>query len=375
MNAQEIQAIRTTGRVMGGFSMVCGLITMYALSRLLTSPTNGNKHHPKLTGTHSYFTLLLVSSAGDCLNAMGHSVFSLALPLNTNHTTSTNVHVPGADICVAQGFVLELSSAISVVFSSLGAIEMYNIRPQLTHTQYHWQQQRRLTLSVPGWQRRLTSLLLAGFSVVVVQVSLAGGLYGYGHEAPGSAPWCWVNISTATEAFVSMYALAFLSIFIIIGSTVAYLRHIHTKLLRRSVGDVRRARRTFAKLSVFPCIYLVAWTPAFVNRLLVPFVKYTADDKFLFLTLFVVFLSSLGTLNFLFLSCMNRQVRKFLPGWRYCCAAANQIDEDGGTRTTRSDSRLEIAMKVWDSSSDEEEEGGEVEVINPVMEMQNLRVQ
>ena len=117
----------------------------------------GNKHHPKLTGTHTYFTLLLVSIGGDCLNAMSCSVFSWTLPeVNTNRTMSTNL--PGADYssCVAQGFVMQLSSAISIVFSSLGALEMFNIRPQLSHTRSHWQQQHRLTLTVPFWQRRLT---------------------------------------------------------------------------------------------------------------------------------------------------------------------------------------------------------------------------
>ena len=70
---------------------------------------------------------------------------------------------------------------------------------------------------------------------------------------------------------------------------------------------------------------------------------------------------------------LYRFERNNLPRWRWrCCCAANAIDAGAGgtTRTARSDSRLESAMKVWDSSSDEEEEGNEVEVINPVMEMQ-----
>ena len=365
MNGEQIQSIRTVSRVAGGLSMCCGLTIWYALSRLLTSPTNGNKHHPKLTGTHSYFTLLLISTGGDCLTAIGHSVFSLALPLNTNRTMHTNL--PGADYpsCVAQGTVLELGAVISIVFSCLGALEMYNLRPQLINTNVY-------DPTVPFWQRRLTLLLLAGFTVVTVQVALAGGLYGFGNAHPGSTPWCWIKqISGATESFVALYALAFLSIFIIGGSTLGYLRHIHTKLLRRSVGDVRRARRTFAKLSVYPFIFLVAWTPAFISRILSFFVTFSTADKVVILTLHPAVRTSLGTLIFIFLSCMNRQVRNFLPGWQYCCAAT-YVDEDGdGTSRARSESRLESVMRVWDSSSDEEEEeGGDVEVINPVMDMQ-----
>ena len=61
MNDHQIQALRTTGEIAGSVSLFSGLVIMYALSRLLTSPTKSNDHHPKLTGTHTYFILLLVS--------------------------------------------------------------------------------------------------------------------------------------------------------------------------------------------------------------------------------------------------------------------------------------------------------------------------
>ena len=97
ITAQQIQTTRTAGQISGSISLICGLITVYALIRLLTSSTHTNKHHPKLTGTHSYFTLLLISTVGDCLVALSNSVFSLTLPpVNTNLTvvSSQQVQVP-----------------------------------------------------------------------------------------------------------------------------------------------------------------------------------------------------------------------------------------------------------------------------------------
>ena len=363
-SVEELRSIRTYGRVAGGLSMACAVITLYALGRLLTSSAGGNKHHPKLTGTHRYFAFLCVCISGDCLTAMAFSVFSIALPLNTNRTMSTNL--PGADnpACVAQGFVHGLGDAISIVFSSLGAIEMYNLRPQLTNTNVY-------NPTIPFWQRRLTIYMLLGVFVVVVQVSLAGGLYGFGDMHPGSKPWCWIkNIhGNAAPSIVGIYALAFTSIFIICGSFVAYLRHLQTKVLTRGGRLSSRARRTFAKLSVYPFIYLVSWIPAFTNRIVGSAVDFSMEDKIIIYTVHIIMHSSLGTLNFLFLSCMNRQVRNFLPGWRYCCVLPRKPIDDRGTRTARSESRLDRVIKVWDSSSDEEEEVDNVEVINPVMEM------
>ena len=352
MNEDQVQTIRTAGRVAGSLSVVCALNILYALRRLLTSPTKGNKHHPKLTGTHRYFTLLLACISGDCLIAISFSALSFALPLNTNHTMSTNL--PGAYVpsCVAQGFVMNVGNSISIVFSSLGALEIYNLRPQVVNTNVY-------DPTEPFWQRRLTLFLCVGLFVVVVQVSLAGGMYGYGDNKPGSTPWCWIkDISGPAEPFVGIYVLVFLSFFIIGGSFAAYLRHIYTKLVAISIGnDRQRALRTFGKLSVYPFIYLLGWTPAIINRLVTSSVAFSTEDKVIVIAFHAVLQTSLGTLNFLFLSCMNRQVRNFLPGWKYCCAA-NRIDESS-------------VMRVWDSSSDEEEEGNEVEVINPVMEMRS----
>ena len=170
LTAQQIQTMRTAGQISGGISLICGLIIIYALSRLLTSSTHNNKYHPKLTGTHSYFTLLLISTIGDCLDALSTSVFSLTLPpVNTNLTVvPSQVQV---SFCVAQGFTLELGATVSMVFIALASLEMYNLRPRITNTEYIFD------ATIPIWQRHLTKLLIVGFAIVLLQVVLAGELW------------------------------------------------------------------------------------------------------------------------------------------------------------------------------------------------------
>ena len=347
ITAQQIQTTRTAGQISGSISLICGLITVYALIRLLTSSTHTNKHHPKLTGTHSYFTLLLISTVGDCLVALSTSVFSLTLPpVNTNLTVvPSQVRVPFQAFCVAQGFMVELGATVSMVFIALVSLEMYNLRPRITNTE-------------PS-QRHLTKLLIVGFAIVLLQVVLAGELYGYGAtQNPGSKPWCWLNSdgNSGEVSLIGIYVLVFCSLCMIVGFTCLYLRHIHIKLLRvgNGNGNKKRARRTFIKLAAFPLIYLIAWLPAFIHRFLRFFLKFSTHTHVVFATIHVVSVSSVGMINFIFLSCMNKQVRNFLPGWNYCCVGERD-PVYGDSRTER----LTSALSAWDSSSEEEDDSGE----------------
>ena len=352
ITAQQIQTTRTAGQISGSISLICGLITVYALIRLLTSSTHTNKHHPKLTGTHSYFTLLLISTVGDCLVALSTSVFSLTLPpVNTNLTVvPSQVRVPFQAFCVAQGFMVELGVTVSVVFIALVSLEMYNLRPRITNTE-------------PS-QRHLTKLLVVGFAIVLLQVVLAGELYGYGAiQNPGSKPWCWLNSDIWYSSLIGIYILVFCSLCMIVGFTCLYLRHIHIKLLRvgNSNGNKKRAARTFIKLAMFPFIYLIAWSPAFIHRFLELLVNFSTHTHVVFATIHVVSVSSVGMINFIFLSCMNKQVRNFLPGWNYCCVGERDpVHSDSRTLiSTSSLNSLTSSLSAWDSSSEEEEDGGE----------------
>jgi len=356
ITAQQIQTMRTAGQISGGISLICGLIIVYALSRLLTSSTQNNKHHPKLTGTHSYFTLLLISTIGDCLDALSTSVFSLTLPPVNLTVVPSQVQVP---FCVAQGFTLELGATVSMVFIALASLEMYNLRPRITNTEYIFD------ATIPIWQRHLTKLLIVGFAIVLLQVVLAGELYGYGAiQNPGSKPWCWIKSDeNSGEDLIGIYVLLFCSICMIVGFTCRNLRYIHIKLLRvgNGNGNKKRARRTFIKLAVFPLIYLIAWSPAFIHRYSRYFWKESTHTHVIIDTINVVSISSIGMFNFIFLSCMNKQVRNFLPGWNYCCVGERDpVHSDSRTLiSTSSLNSLTSSLSAWDSSSEEEEDGGE----------------
>ena len=169
MTVAQIQNIRTASRISGGLSILCGITIIYALCRMLTSNPS-HKHHPKLSGTTGYFTLLLLCTCGDCLTSIGFCIFSFGLPEpegNTTgqNTTNTILTPPQNASCVAQGFVLQVGATSSVVFSSLVAIEMYNV------------------ITIPFWTRRLTMMVVAGFCIVLIQSVLAGALYGFGGTA------------------------------------------------------------------------------------------------------------------------------------------------------------------------------------------------
>ena len=350
--AQQIQTMRTAGQISGGISLICGLIIIYALTRLLTSSTHNNKHHPKLTGMHSYFTLLLISTVGDCIYAFSTSVFALTLPpVNLTVVPSqVQVQIPS---CVAQGFTQELGATVSMVFIALASLEMYNLRPRITNTEYIFD------ATIPIWQRHLTKLLIVGFAIVLLQVVLAGELYGYGSiQNPGLKPYCWLNSdgNSGEVSLIGIYVLVFCSLCMIVGYTCLYLRHIHIKLLRvgNSNGNKKRAVRTFLKLAVFPFIYFIAWFPAFINRFLSHFLKFSTHTHFVISIIHVVSVSSIGMFNFIFLSCMNKQVRNFLPGWNYCCVG--ERDPVYGDSRTES---LTSALSAWDSSSEEEDDSGE----------------
>ena len=343
----QIQTIRTSGQYSGVFSLVCTLIIIYALIRLLTSSTTTNNHHPKITGTHSYFTLLLLATIGDCFTAVGTSMM-ITLPLNTNNSTNTvSPHVSSLS-CTAQGFILELGCTISVVFSSLVAVEMYNLRPQIGSNANIYDS------TVPIFQRHLTKVLLAGFSIVVFQILLAGGLYGYGNNNPESRAWCWLQDETPIASFVGIFFLVSCSIIIIVTFTILYLCHIKHKLLQRTldIETKKKARRTFAKLAVYPLLYVIAWSPPFVHRLLGSVVTFSTNTDMIIDAIHIVLVGSIGLFNFIFLSCMNRQVRSFLPGWKYWCANG---DGDGG----RGERFMSTVSSTWDSSEDEEEEDGQ----------------
>ena len=354
ITAQQIQTMRTAGQISGGISLICGLIIVYALSRLLTSSTQNNKHHPKLTGTHSYFTLLLISTIGDCLDALSTSVFSLTLPpVNTNLTVvPSQVQVP---FCVAQGFTLELGATVSMVFIALASLEMYNLRPRITNTEYIFD------ATIPIWQRHLTKLLIVGFAIVLLQVVLAGELFGY--EALQNLRCLIGGYESGEASLIGGYGLVFCSICMIVGFTCLYLRYIHIKLLRvgNGNGNKKRARRTFIKLAVFPLIYLIAWIPGFIHRFSRYFWTSSTHTHVVIDTINVVSISSIGMFNFIFLSCMNKQVRNFLPGWNYCCVGERDpVHSDSRTLiSTSSLNSLTSSLSAWDSSSEEEEDGGE----------------
>ena len=354
ITAQQIQTMRTAGQISGGISLICGLIIVYALSRLLTSSTQNNKHHPKLTGTHSYFTLLLISTIGDCLDALSTSVFSLTLPpVNTNLTVvPSQVQVP---FCVAQGFTQELGATVSMVFIALASLEMYNLRPRITNTEYIFD------ATIPIWQRHLTKLLIVGFAIVLLQVVLAGELFGY--EALQNLRCLIGGYESGEASLIGGYGLVFCSICMIVGFTCLYLRYIHLKLLRvgNGNGNKKRTRRTFIKLAVFPLIYLIAWIPGFIYRFSRYFWTFSAHTHFVIDTISVVSIGSIGMFNFIFLSCMNKQVRNFLPGWNYCCVGERDpVHSDSRTLiSTSSLNSLTSSLSAWDSSSEEEEDGGE----------------
>ena len=361
--AQQIQTMRTAGQISGGISLICGLIIIYALTRLLTSSTHNNKHHPKLTGMHSYFTLLLISTVGDCIYAFSTSVFALTLPpVNLTVVPSqVRVQIPS---CVAQGFTQELGATVSMVFIALASLEMYNLRPRITNTEYVFD------ATIPIWQRHLTKLLIVGFAIVLLQVVLAGELYGYGSiQNPGLKPWCWLKGDENSDEksgevdLIGIYVLVFCSICMIVGFTCLYLRYIHIKLLRvgNGNGNKKRARRTFIKLAVFPLIYLIAWIPWFIHRFSRYFWTVSTHTHVVIDTINVVSISSIGMFNFIFLSCMNKQVRNFLPGWNYCCVGERDpVHSDSRTLiSTSSLNSLTSSLSAWDSSSVEEEDGGE----------------
>ena len=363
LTAQQIQTMRTAGQISGGISLICGLIIIYALSRLLTSSTHNNKHHPKLTGTHSYFTLLLISTVGDCIYALSISVFSLTLPpVNTSLTVvPSQVHVQ-VPFCVAQGFMQELGATVSIVFIALASLEMYNIgriryniNRMTTNTEYIFD------ATIPIWQRHLTKLLIVGFAIVLLQVVLAGELFGY--EALQNLRCLIGGYESGEASLIGGYGLVFCSICMIVGFTCLYLRYIHIKLLRvgNGNGNKKRARRTFIKLAVFPLIYLIAWIPGFIHRFSRYFWTVSTHTHVVIDTINVVSIGSIGMFNFIFLSCMNKQVRNFLPGWNYCCVGERDpVYSDSGTLiSTGSLNSLTSSLSARGSSSEEEEDGGE----------------
>jgi len=126
-------------------------------------------------------------------------------------------------------------------------------------------------------------------------------------------------------------------------------------------GNKKRTRRTFIKLAVFPLIYLIAWIPGFIYRFSRYFWTFSAHTHFVIDTISVVSIGSIGMFNFIFLSCMNKEVRNFLPGWNYCCVGERDpVYSDSGTLiSTGSLNSLTSSLSARGSSSEEEEDGGE----------------
>jgi hypothetical protein len=359
MNSSDVMAIRNLGRVVGFIAFFAASITIFAILRLLCSPVHTNPHHPRLRGTFGYFYLLLVACVGDALVGFGIGPLSMGLappPALSYNSSNGEVESVSSFSCVAQGFFIQVGAIMSVTFAALLALELYFIRPQITPV--HQPSNPNDDPALPCWRgvaRRANKLAAIGFFIVLFETMLGGFLYGYGDSHPPlSDPWCWVKVTHGSDRFVTLYTVVFCSAAVVVGSFYKYLSYLKSKFQRQPMP--KTVKITFAKLAVYPLFFLICWVPAMLDRLLILLKVDLTDIKFgltathvvvsnfflihiffkgilsdaisfgvsLLFCLFLFFLGlpqltgSLGTVNFVLLGLMNRQVREYFPSCPTC---------------------------------------------------------
>ena len=277
-------------------------------------------------------------------------------PALSYNSSNGEVESESSFSCVAQGFFIQVGAIMSVTFAALLALELYFIRPQITPV--HQPSNPNDDPALPCWRgvaRRANKLAAIGFFIVLFETMLGGFLYGYGaSHAPLSVPWCYIKVTHDANRLVTLYAVVFCAAAVVVGSFYKYLSYLKSKFQRHTMP--KTVKITFAKLAVYPLFFLICWVPAMLDRTLILlnvdltdikfgltathvvvsnfFFKFIFFSKVYYLTpfplvyllfcLFLFFLGlpqltgSLGTVNFVLLGLMNRQVREYFPSCPTC---------------------------------------------------------
>jgi len=99
--------------------------------------------------------------------------------------------------------------------------------------------------------------------IALLPVFKIGGGYGF------TGAWCWIVDTQARLPFSYMFAWAtFLIIIVSYTLIIRYIRHVQKDAERiDSTKQKRTYKGLFRKLSTYPIVFLITWTPATVNRI------------------------------------------------------------------------------------------------------------
>ena len=333
--SQSVDSV--TGIVSGLFGCTCALMSMISIARLLASDPKSVARHPRATGTAGFFVLLGLENAGDALLGVfiildffvQHDDASSSTHAANATVTSSSASPlsPTVDVCAVQGFVNQLGCCLNVCMTAVMAVEIWALttnkpKPPSDQTA-RW-----------FWGERASWLAAVGVLLVVLQLVLAGVLYGYGSDVPlgHAGGFCWIQVINPVSIHVAFYAMLYVVMIVVIVFFTLVACKIRRSLASTSeafkTGDERREARkvrrrvwrTAAKMFAYPLAFCIAWLPAVLHRFLdTARLVASGGTASLWLSFVENFLTlGMGWINFILLCIMNTQLREQVPGIRCC---------------------------------------------------------